>query len=70
MEETEKSSGLREQEGGKEQQSPAADSWCQSEMVYMCRKSEDLSEGHAEHQSPTDMDLLVLREYLGPRISL
>lgn len=70
MEETEKSSGFREQEGGREQQSPAADPWCQSEVVYMFGKSEDLPEGHAEYQSPTGTDPLVLREYLGPCISL
>lgn len=70
MEGAGKSSGFREQEGRKEQQSPAANSWCQSEMVCLCGKSGDIPEGHAEHQSLTDTDLLVLREYLGPCISL
>lgn len=70
MEEMEKSAGFRKQEGGKVKQSPAAKSWCQSEMVCTCGKSGDIPEGHAEHQSPRDTDLLVLREYLGPCMSL
>ncbi|RMB90413.1 hypothetical protein DUI87_33154 [Hirundo rustica rustica] len=57
MEEMEKSSGFREQEEGKEQQSPAANAWCQIEMVGM-RGNSDIPGGHAEHQSPTDTDLI------------
>lgn len=67
--EMEKSSGFREQDGGKEQWSPAANAWCQTETVCMCGNS-DIPEGHTEHQSPTDTDLLVLREYLELCISL